>query len=65
EFRPDHLLEMFELICTVQGAISYNINKRLSLEALLLFLHTRTVKGVADSEALPPVARNRYRKLYG
>lgn len=67
EFRPDHLLEMFELICTVQGAISYNINKRLSLEALLLFLHTRAVKGVADSGALQPIARDRYnlRKLYG
>lgn len=41
-FTPDDLLEMFELLCTLQGAISYNINKRLSLEALLLLLHTRT-----------------------
>ena len=40
-FKPDHLLEMFELVCTVQGAMSYNINKRLSLETLLLLLHTR------------------------
>jgi DNA polymerase-3 subunit delta' len=36
--RSDHLLEMFEFLCTVQGAIRYNINKRLSLEALLLYL---------------------------
>ena len=35
--RSDHLLEMFEFLCTVQGAIRYNINKRLSLEALLLY----------------------------
>jgi DNA polymerase-3 subunit delta' len=40
-FKPAHLLEMFELVCALQGAMSYNINKRLSLEALLLLLHTR------------------------
>jgi len=47
-FKPDHLLEMFELACTVQGAMRYNINKRLSLEALLLLLHTRATGRVGD-----------------
>ena len=50
-FRPDHLLEMFELVCTVQGLCSYNINKRLSLEALLLLLHTRATGRVRDPRA--------------
>ncbi|MCG6946003.1 MAG: DNA polymerase III subunit delta' [Deltaproteobacteria bacterium] len=57
-FRPDHLLEMFELICTLQGAMSYNINKRLSLEALLLLLHTRaTDRGGEPRGHLPAQAR--------
>jgi DNA polymerase-3 subunit delta' len=54
QYRPDHLLEMFELICTVQGAISYNINKRLSLEALLLLLRARATDEGADPEAVIP-----------
>jgi hypothetical protein len=57
-FKPDHLLEMFELVCTVQGAMSYNINKRLSLEALLLLLHTRaTDRGEEPRGRLPAQAR--------
>ena len=56
-FKPDHLLEMFELVCTVQGAMSYNINKRLSLEALLLLLHTRaTDRGEEPRGHLPAQA---------
>jgi DNA polymerase-3 subunit delta' len=39
-FRPEHLLQMFDLVCTIQGAIRYNVNKRLSLETLLILLHT-------------------------
>lgn len=54
QFRPDHLLEMFDLLCTVQGAISYNVNKRLSLEALLLLLRSRATDDAADSGALLP-----------
>jgi DNA polymerase-3 subunit delta' len=57
-FKPDHLLEMFELVCTVQGAMRYNINKRLSLEALLLLLHTRATDRVGDPRGhLPAQAR--------
>jgi len=41
-FRSEHLLQIFDLVCTVQGAISYNVNKRLSLETLLLLLHAGT-----------------------
>ncbi len=39
--RSEHLLQMFDLVCTLQGAISYNVNKRLGLETLLLLLHAR------------------------
>jgi DNA polymerase-3 subunit delta' len=44
-FRPEHLLQMFDLVCTVQGAISYNVNKRLSLETLLILLHAWATGG--------------------
>jgi DNA polymerase-3 subunit delta' len=36
-----HLWQFFDLVCAIQGAIGYNVNKRLSLETLLLSLHTR------------------------
>jgi DNA polymerase-3 subunit delta' len=52
--QPDHLLEMFELLCTVQGAISYNINKRLCLEALLLILRDLAANGGAGASAILP-----------
>jgi len=52
--QPDHLLEMFEFLCILQGAISYNINKRLSLEALLLHLRDLTTDGGADLKATLP-----------
>jgi DNA polymerase III subunit delta' len=58
-FKPDHLLEMFELICTVQGAISYNINKRLSLEALLLLLRARATDRAGDSRGSLPAQAKR------
>ncbi len=50
--QPDHLLEMFELLCAVQRAISYNINKRLSLEALLLLYRSLTTGGGTGSRAI-------------
>jgi len=46
-FRSEHLLQIFDLVCTVQRAISYNVNKRLSLETLLLLLHARAAGGKA------------------
>ena len=49
--RPDHLLEIFELLCAVQRAISYNINKRLSLEVLLLIFRSLTTGGGTGSRA--------------
>jgi DNA polymerase-3 subunit delta' len=58
-FKPDHLLEMFELICTVQGAISYNINKRLSLETLLLLLRARATDRVGDARSRLPAQAER------
>jgi DNA polymerase-3 subunit delta' len=58
KFKPDHLLELFEVVCTVQGAMHYNINKRLSLEALLLLLHTRATDREGDPRShLPARAR--------
>jgi len=53
-FQPDHLLEMFELLCTVQGAIRYNVNKRLCLEALLLFFRSLAGNVGAGSRAILP-----------
>lgn len=47
--RTDHLLQMFDLVCTVQGAISYNVNRRLSLETLLLLLYARATGRTAES----------------
>jgi DNA polymerase-3 subunit delta' len=52
--RPAHLLEMFELLCTLQNAISYNINKRLTLEALLLYLRDFVTDGGAGSGPILP-----------
>ena len=47
--RTDHLLQMFDLVCTLQGAISYNVNRRLSLETLLLLLYARSTGRTAES----------------
>ncbi len=57
--RPDHLLDMFDLVCTVQAAISYNINKRLGLEALLLMIHARATGRIIASESMIPASGQR------
>ena len=55
-----HLLQFFDLVCTVQGAIGYNVNRRLSLETLLLLFHARaTGRGKAIGADLPFVAMER------
>ena len=54
----DHLLQFFDLVCTVQGAIGYNVNRRLSLETLLLLFYTRaTRRGREIGADLPLLAR--------
>ena len=56
----DHLLQFFDLVCTVQEAIGYNVNRRLSLETLLLLFHARaTGRGKAIGADLPFVAMER------
>jgi DNA polymerase III gamma/tau subunit len=57
--RPEHLLEMFDLVSTVQAAISYNINKRLGLEALLLMIHARATGRIIASESMIPASGKR------
>ena len=53
-----HLLQFFDLVCTVQGAIGYNVNRRLSLETLLLLFYTRaTRRGREIGADLPLLAR--------
>ena len=54
QFRPDHLLEMFDFVSTVQGAISYNINKRLSLETLLLLMRARAIRRTGEASTHLP-----------
>jgi DNA polymerase-3 subunit delta' len=53
QVRPENLLEIFELLCTLQGAMGYNINKRLTLEALFLFL--RSTVGTAAAPTSSPL----------
>ena len=54
----DHLLQFFDLVCTVQGAIGYNVNRRLSLETLLLLFYTRATRHGREIGAdLPLLAR--------
>ena len=56
----DHLLQFFDLVCTVQGAIGYNVNRRLSLETLLLLFYARaTGRSEAIAADLPLVAEGR------
>ena len=55
--RADHLLEMFELLCAIQGAIRYNINKRLSLEVLLFYFRNLATGGGGGSRAILPILR--------
>ena len=56
----DHLFQFFDLVCTVQGAIGYNINRRLSLETLILSFYARaTGRGKAIGPDFPLVARER------
>ena len=56
----DHLFQFFDLVCTVQGAIGYNINRRLSLETLILLFYARaTGRSEAIGADLPLVAKER------
>lgn len=54
----DHLLQIFDLVCTIQGAIGYNANRRLSLEMLLLQFYSRVAgRGKNTGAELPDAAR--------
>jgi DNA polymerase-3 subunit delta' len=56
--RSHNLLQIFDLVCTVQGALGYNVNRRLSLETLLLLFYARAKGQGTDTGAdLPVVAR--------
>ena len=60
QISADHLWQFFDLVCTVQGAIGYNVNKRLSLETLLLLFYARaTGRSEAIGADLPLVAKER------
>jgi DNA polymerase-3 subunit delta' len=37
-----HLVQLFDLVCAIQEAIGYNVNRRLSLETLMLLFYART-----------------------
>ena len=41
QMSSHQLWQFFDLVCAIQGAMGYNVNKRLSLETLLLSLHTQ------------------------
>ena len=41
QMSSHNLLQFFDLVCTIQGAIGYNVNRRLSLETLLLVYHAQ------------------------
>ena len=59
--RSEHLLQIFDLVCAVQGAIGYNVNRRLSLETLLLLLYGRATGQTTETGAdLPVAARERF-----
>jgi DNA polymerase-3 subunit delta' len=54
--RSEHLLQIFDLVCAVQGAIGYNVNRRLSLETLLLLLYGRATDQTTETGADLPFA---------
>jgi len=57
----DQLLQFFDLVCTIQGAIGYNVNRRLSLETLLLLFYARaTGLGKEIGADLSVVAMERF-----
>lgn len=57
----DNLLQFFDLVCTIQGAIGYNVNRRLSLETLLLLFYARaTGLGKEIGADLSVMARERF-----
>jgi DNA polymerase-3 subunit delta' len=59
--RSHHLLQIFDLVCTVQGAIGYNVNRRLSLETLLLLFYARATGQTIETGAdLPVAAREQF-----
>ena len=59
--KSHHLLQIFDLVCTVQEAIGYNVNRRLSLETLLLLFCARATGQATQAGAdLPMVARERF-----
>jgi len=41
QMSSHNLLQFFDFVCTIQGAIGYNVNRRLSLETLLLVYHAQ------------------------
>jgi DNA polymerase-3 subunit delta' len=53
--RSYNLLQIFDLVCTVQGALGYNVNRRLSLETLLLLFYARAKGQGTDTGADHPV----------
>ena len=61
QMSSDNLLQFFDLVCTIQGAIGYNVNRRLSLETLLLLLYGRATGQITETGAnLPIAARERF-----
>jgi DNA polymerase-3 subunit delta' len=66
-FRPDQLPELFDTLCALQRVGGQNLNKRLSLEALLLSLRVRTTDQRAERRPLlPAIQKEPYaRASYG
>lgn len=61
QMSSDNLLQFFDLVCTIQGAIGYNVNRRLSLETLLLLFYARATGQATETGAdLSVVARERF-----
>lgn len=59
------LLEFFDTLCNLQGALGYNLNKRLCLEVLLLTLRARaTGAAAADVPLLPGLQRKPYTGIF-
>jgi DNA polymerase-3 subunit delta' len=59
--KSHHLLQIFDLVCAVQEAIGYNVNKRLSLETLLLLFYARaTGQATRVGADLPILAREQF-----
>jgi DNA polymerase-3 subunit delta' len=67
QFRPDYLVKVFELLCAIQEAMRYNINKRLSLEVFFLFLRAGCVGEQAGSGTMMSALAKgpHFREFYG